>query len=139
MLNKQITQGRFTADPELKTTQSGIPVCSFTIASEDDVKQKDGTRATDFIDCVAWRGTAEFISKYFAKGQMILVMGRPKPRTYKDKNDVTHKVTELRVESVYFSDSKKDGDQTAGGQTYAAPNFGTDDFVTIPNDEDLPF
>lgn len=139
MLSKQITQGRFTADPELKTTQSGVPVCSFTIASEDDVKQKDGTRATDFIDCVAWRGTAEFISKYFTKGQMILVMGRPKPRTYKDKNDVTHKVTELRVETAYFCDSKKDGDQSTGGQTYAAPNFGTDDFVTIPNDEDLPF
>ena len=139
MLNKHIAMGRLTADPELKTTQSGIPVCSFTIASDDDVKQKDGTRATDFIDCVAWRGTAEFVSKYFAKGQLIVIMGRPKKRSYDDKNGVRHTITETVVETAYFADSKKATDQTAGGQSYAAPNIGADDFVTIPNDEDLPF
>lgn len=139
MLNKQITQGRLTATPELKQTQSGTPVCSFTIASDEDIKREDGTRATDFIDCVAWGPRAEFVCKYLTKGRMVVVEGRPKPRTYKDKNDVTHKVTELRVDSVFFADSKKDADQSSDGQNYAAPNIGAGDFVEVPNDEDLPF
>ena len=139
MLNKQITKGRHTATPELKTTHSGTSVCSFTIASDEDIKREDGTRDTDFIDCVAWGPRAEFVSKYLSKGRMVIVEGRPKPRTYKDKNDVTHKVTELRVDSVFFADSKKDTDQSADGQKYAAEDAGSDDFVEINNDGDLPF
>ncbi len=139
MLNKQITQGRLTAHPELKMTPGGTPVCSFTIASDEDIKREDGSRATDFIDCDAWGPRAEFVSKYLSKGRMVIVEGRPKPRTYKDKNDVTHKVTELRVDSVFFADSKKDTDQGSDGQSYAAPDTGAGDFVEIQNDGDLPF
>lgn len=139
MLNKQITQGRLTATPELKTTTGGTPVCRFTIASEEDVKRQDGTRDTDFIDCVAWGARAEFVSKYLTKGRMVIVEGRPKPRTYKDKNDVTHKVTELRVDAVYFADSKKDTDQSYDAPSYAAPDDGAGNFVDIKDDEDLPF
>lgn len=139
MLNKQITQGRLTAHPELKMTTAGTPVCSFTIASDEDTRRDDGTRYTDFVDCVAWRGTAEFVSKYFTKGQMILVVGRPKKRSYEDKNGVTRSVTEVRVESAYFSDSKKDTNQSATAQNFAAPTTGSAEFVDIEGDEDLPF
>ena len=139
MLNKQITQGRLTAHPELKQTPSGTSVCSFTIASEEDIKRPDGTRATDFIDCVAWGTRAEFVCKYFTKGSMVIVEGRPKPRKYKDKNDVTHKVTELRVDSVFFAESKRDTDQNSDGQNYAALGTGSGDFVEVQDDEDLPF
>ena len=139
MLNKQITQGRLTANPELKSTTNGTSVCTFTIASDEDIKREDGSRATDFIDCVAWGARAEFVSRYLSKGRMVIVEGRPKPRTYKDKNDVTHKVTELRVDSVFFADSKKDTDQNSDGPNYAAPDTGAGDFVEIPDDENLPF
>ena len=139
MLNKQITQGRLTATPELKQTPNGTSVCRFTIASDEDIKRADGTRDTDFIDCVAWGPRAEFASKYLLKGRMVIVEGRPKPRTYKDKNDVTHKVTELRVDSVFFADSKRDEGQSSDAPSYAAASSGADDFVEIDNDEDLPF
>ena len=139
MLNKQITQGRLTAHPELKQTPSGTSVCRFTIASDEDIKREDGSRDTDFIDCVAWGPRAEFVSKYLSKGRMVIVEGRPKPRVYKDKNDVTHKVTELRVDSVFFADSKKDTDQSSDGQNYAAPDTGAVNFVELQDDEDLPF
>ena len=131
MLNKQITQGRIVAQPELKTTQNGKSVCTFTIASDEDMKREDGTRATDFIDCVAWGPRADFASKYLQKGRMVVVEGRPKTRTYKDKNDVTHKVTELRVDSIYFADSKKEQNTETADQT--------GNFEEITNDDDLPF
>ena len=139
MLNKQTTQGRIVATPELKVTPKGTSVCTFTIASEEDIKRPDGTRDTDFIDCVAWGQRAEWASKYLQKGRMYIVEGRPKPRTYKDKNDVTHKVTELRVDAIYFADSKKDTDQNAGGPSFATPNTQPADFEEIEDDEDLPF
>lgn len=139
MLNRQITQGRLTATPELKTTPSGTPVCSFTLASDEDIKREDGTRATDFIDCVAWGHRAEFVCTYLTKGSMVIVEGRPKPRTYKDKNDVTHKITELRVDAVYFAEKKRDTDQRPDAQSAAEPNIETGDFVEVGNGEDLPF
>ena len=134
MLNKQITQGRLVEQPDLKTTPSGTSVCTFTIASDEDIKRQDGTRATDFIDCVAWGARAEFASKYLAKGRMVIVEGRPKPRTYKDKNDVTHKITELRVDSFFFADSKRDTEQSGSAASTQA-----DDFADIADDEPLPF
>lgn len=138
MLNRQITMGRLTSNPELKTTQSGVSVCSFTIASEEDIRREDNTRDTDFVDCVAWRQTAEFISRYMQKGRMIVVEGRPKTRKYKDKNDVTHKVTELRVDRAYPADSKpQNGSQESQPKNYAEPEGG--DFVEINDDTDLPF
>lgn len=139
MLNKQIVAGRLTATPELKKTKKDVSVCMFTVASDEDMKREDGTRDTDFVDCVAWRGTAEFVSKYFTKGQMIIAVGRPKKRSYEDKNGVTRSITELRVENVYFADSKKDTTQSATTQNLAAPSTGADDFVEIDNDDDLPF
>ena len=139
MLNKQTTQGRVVAQPELKKTPSGKSVCTFTIASDEDKRREDGTRDTDFIDCVAWGSRAEFACKYLTKGLMVIVEGRPKPRTYKDKNDTTHKVTELRVDAVYFTESKKDAgannNETASAgiaENAAAAFEGVDD-------NDLPF
>jgi len=139
MLNKQITAGRLTATPELKATPSGKSVCSFTIASDEDRKREDGSRDTDFVDCVAWGQTAEFVCKYMTKGRLVIVVGRPKTRTYKDKNDVTHKVTELRADDVYFADSKRDNSQSPAAQYTPTPGTGSGDFVEIGEDEDLPF
>lgn len=138
MLNKQITEGRLTANPELKYTTSGTPVCSFTIASDEDIKREDGTRATDFIDCVAWNKTAEFVSKFLTKGRLVIVEGRPKPRTYKDKNDVTHKITELKVEQIYFADSGKRDDTQQNAQPSPATET-AGDFEEITDQGDLPF
>lgn len=138
MLNKQIVTGRLTHTPELKTTQSGVSVCSFTIASDEDIKREDGTRDTDFVDCVAWRGKADFVSRYFTKGQMITIVGRPKKRSYEDKNGVKHTVTETRVDEVYFADSKR-----AEGAEQSAPAAATPiaqgGFMEVDDDDDLPF
>ena len=135
MLNKQITAGRLTATPELRYSKSNKPVCSFTVASDDDRKNEDGTRDTDFVDCVAWNGQAEFITRYLTKGRLVIVEGRPKTRIYKDKNDVTHKVAELVVDKIYPADSKRDTNQTS-----EAPNFSTPSgFIDVESDEDLPF
>ena len=139
MLNRQITQGRLTATPELKMTQNGTPVCSFTIASDEDRKREDGSRDTDFVNCVAWKSQAEFVSRYLTKGRLVIVEGRPKTRTYKDKNDVTHKVTELRVDAVYFSDSKREPDKPEDEQGFEISATGGGDFTDLGNDEDLPF
>ena len=131
MLNKITAMGRLTAAPELKTTGSGTSVCSFTLACDRDYKAKDAERETDWLDCVAWRGTAEFVSKYFDKGRMMVVDGRLQTRTYEDKNGNKRKATEIVVDNAYFGDSKRDGGT-------AAPNPG--EFAEISGDDgDLPF
>lgn len=108
MLNDTAIMGRLTADPELRRTNTGVPVCSFTLAVERDGKPgEDGRRATDFIDCVAWRGTAEFLCKFFGKGRMVVATGRLQTRTWKDKHDQTRKETELNASNLYFGDTKK--------------------------------
>ena len=125
-LSRTIVMGRFSADPELKTTGSGVSVCSFTLACDRDYKPKDGDRETDWIDCVAWRQTAEFVEKYFAKGRMAVVEGRLQTRTYEDKDGHKRKVTELVADNVYFADSKKEspGGFTEGnGADYSKPPF----------------
>ena len=135
MLNKIIAMGRLTADPELKTTGGGTSVCSFTLASDRDYKGKDAERETDWLDCVAWRGTAEFISKYFAKGRMMVVEGRLQTRTYEDKNGNKRKATEIVVDNAYFGDSKKDTD----GYAHTATS-GTGEFAEISEEDgNLPF
>lgn len=109
MLNKTILMGRFTADPELRRTQSGIATCSFTLAVERDGKpDENGQRPADFPDFVAWRATAEFICKYFRKGHMAIVEGRTQTRMWKDRHDQSRKSTEVIVDNIYFGDSKKD-------------------------------
>ena len=137
MLNSSTIMGRFTAEPELRYTQSGVPCCSFTLAVERDGKpDENGKHATDFIDCVAWRATAEFISKYFSKGRMAVVNGRMQTRTWKDKHDQSRKNTELRVDNAYFADSKRDEAEAA--PTDYAP--GGSAFSELEDDDgDLPF
>lgn len=106
MLNKSFLMGRLTRDPELRHTQAGTPVCSFSIACERDFKNDKGERDTDFFDCVAWRQTAEFVSQYFTKGRMVIVEGRLQNRDWTDKEGHKRRSTELVASSVYFGDSK---------------------------------
>lgn len=107
MLNHIVIMGRMVRDPELRTTQSGTNVCSFTLACDRDFKAKDsGEKETDFIDCVAWRSTAEFVSKYFTKGRMMAVEGRLQLRDWVDKEKNKRRSAEIQVSSAYFADSK---------------------------------
>ena len=107
MLNKIILMGRLTRDPELRRTQSGTVVASFTLAVDRDYKPQDGERETDFIDIVAWRGTGEFVSKYFTKGRMAVVEGRLQVRDWTDKDGNKRRSTEVVADNVYFGDSKR--------------------------------
>lgn len=124
MLNHITIMGRLTRDPELRYTDSKIPVASFTLAVERDYSS-NGNKETDFIDCVAWRNTAEFVSKYFTKGRMMAVSGRIQTREWTDKNGNKRRATEVQAESVYFGDSQKK--ESSGG------------YSEIPPDSDLPF
>ena len=135
MLNKIILMGRLTRDPELRRTQSGTAVTSFSIACDRDFKSQSGEKETDFIDVVAWRTTAEFVSKYFAKGRMAVVIGRLQLRDWTDRDGNKRRAAEIVADSVYFGDSKPTGDQTGGKQTSAAPYGGV---VELPEDFD-PF
>lgn len=119
MLNHITIMGRLTRDPELRRTGSGVAVANFTVAVDRDFSSKDGgEKETDFIDCVAWRGTGEFVSKYFTKGSMAIVSGRLQIRNYTDKDNNKRRNAEVVADSVYFGDSKK-SDQ--GNSTYQAP------------------
>lgn len=132
-MNKVILMGRITKDVELKTTPSGVSVCSFTIAVNRRFA-KDGQRDADFINCVAWRNTAEFISKYFEKGRMIGIVGSLATGKY-EKNGQTHYTTDVTVDEAYFTDSKK-SEENQEYNTYQ-----DNDFVEgFPGpDDDLPF
>ena len=133
MLNKVIAMGRLARDPELRRTGSGAAVASFAIACDRDFKSDSGEREVDFFDCVAWRNTAEFVSKYFTKGRMAVVAGRLQTREWTDKNGNKRKATEIVAESVYFGDSKREG---AAQQSYAAPQ---ESFAELPDDDPHPF
>lgn len=102
MYNKSIIMGRLTADPELRKTESGISNCRFSVAVQEDYKNKDGSRDVDYIICVAWRQTAEFVTRYFKKGQPILIDGKLKSRTY-DKEGQKHYETYIKVAEVRFA------------------------------------
>lgn len=119
MLNKALLQGRFTADPELRSTQSGVSVTTFTLAVNRSY-QKDGKQETDFINCVAWRSTAEFVCKYFQKGMLAVVDGSIQTRSYTDKDGNKRTAFEVVVDNIYFADSKKEdrpAPTSAQGQT----------------------
>ena len=158
MLNHITIMGRLTRDPELRRTGSGIAVASFTVAVDRDFGGRDGgERETDFIDCVAWRQTGEFVSKYFTKGRMIVVSGRLQIRSWTDKDGNKRRTAEVVADNCYFGDSKRDGDSGSayGGNNfanaYAAPsgNFGgysapagnpASDFAMLEDDDaQLPF
>lgn len=130
MLNHIVIMGRLTRDPELRRTGSGIAVVSFNVAVERDFAEKQsGQKETDFIDCVAWRQTGEFVSKYFTKGRVIVVSGRLRIRNYTDKDGNKRRSAEIVADNCYFGDSKKDADGTPGGGNayggYNAPAAGT--------------
>ncbi|MBR5948245.1 MAG: single-stranded DNA-binding protein [Clostridia bacterium] len=107
MLNRITIMGRFVRDPELRRTPNGTPVTSFTLAVDRDFGPRDGEKTTDFIDCVAWRNTAEFVGKYFAKGRMAVVSGRLQIRDWTDKDGGKRRSAEVLVDSIYFADSKR--------------------------------
>ena len=127
MLNHITIMGRLTRDPELRRTGSGIAVASFTVAVDRDFGGREGgERETDFIDCVAWRQTGEFVSKYFTKGRMIVVSGRLQIRSWTDKDGNKRRTAEVVADNCYFGDSKRDdqGGSSFGGNTYGGNNFG---------------
>lgn len=121
MLNKIVIMGRLTRDPELRRTQSGTAVTSFSIACDRDFKSQSGEKETDFIDVVAWRNTAEFVSKYFAKGRMAVVEGRLQIRDWTDREGGKRRSAEVIADNVYFGDSKRDSGSEFGGSSYGAP------------------
>lgn len=128
--------GRLTADVELKTTQSGVPVCSFTIA----VKRPNVKDTTDFINCVAWRSTAEFISKYFSKGKLIALTGILTGRSYEDQNGKKRTAYEVVVERAEFCDSKADAkNATTTNDEKTATTTNDANFEEIADGDDLPF
>ena len=159
MLNHITIMGRLTRDPELRRTGSGIAVASFTLAVDRDFGKNDnGERETDFIDCVAWRQTGEFVSKYFTKGRMAVVSGRLQIRGWTDKDGNKRRSAEVVADNVYFGDSKRDGETGSasyGGNAYgggyaapAAPSYGgyaapsapASDFAMLDDDDaQLPF
>ena len=122
MLNQIVIMGRLTRDPELRRTGSGIAVAAFTLAVDRDYKPDDGERECDFIDCVAWRGTGEFVSRYFSKGRMAVVQGRLQIRAWTDKDGNKRRSAEVVADNVYFGDSKKE--QTTGGTSYGGNAYG---------------
>ena len=109
MLNHITIMGRLTRDPELRRTGSGVAVTSFTLAVDRDYKGKDAEKETDFIDCVAWRNTGEFVGKYFTKGRMAVVSGKLQIRGWTDKEGNKRRTAEVLAENVYFADSKLTG------------------------------
>ena len=148
-MNSICLMGRLTGDPELKTTQSGVSVTSFSVAVDRAYRSKDQERQTDFINCVAWRGTAEFISRYFRKGQRIALQGSLQSRKYTANDGSQRTVYEVVVDNAFFCESK--GSVAGGAPSYdsqipqyseAKPAFSTansGDFEDILTDEDLPF
>lgn len=156
MLNHIVLMGRLVADPELRTTPTGTPVATVRLAVDRDFKNKQtGERETDFISVVAWRQTAEFISRYFTKGRMAVVEGRLQIRPYTDRDGNKRTAAEVVAENFYFGDSRRDGDGGSyggnfGGQSYGMPASqpvpgyaaptGDDQFTELVGDEDnLPF
>ena len=136
MLNSVIMMGRLTDNPELRQTPSGRSVCSFTIAVDRTFKSADGERQTDFFDVVAWGSTADFVSKYFTKGQLVAVQGRMETRSYEDRNGVRRKAFNIVAENVQPAPAYEDRSQA----TAAFENSGRDDFREIDDsDDDLPF
>lgn len=133
MLNKIVIMGRMTRDPELRSTQTGTAVASFTLAVDRDMKDKQtGERKADFIDCVAWRQTGEFVSKHFSKGRMAVVEGRLQNREWTDKEGNKRRSSEIVADNVYFGDSKRE-------EAYSVPTTDASQFAELEDNVDLPF
>lgn len=151
MLNVVALNGRLTADPELRHTGSDIPVTSFTLAVDRSYVRGGAERQTDFIDVVCWRSTAEFVSKYFHKGQLVAVEGSIQTRNYTDNQGNRRKAVEIVANNVHFAESRRDSQQNAGNMSHTDPSTPSapsspavsagdnGDFVEIAGDDDLPF
>lgn len=152
MINNVVLMGRLVATPELRNTTTGLAVTTFTIAVERSYARQGEQRQTDFINCVAWRNTAEFVTRYFQKGSMIAVTGSIQTRNYEDKNGNKRTAFEVIVDQASFCGSKAETGTTGGNNSYnqsysapvqpAAPSFSTGndgDFEEIAGDDDLPF
>ena len=142
MLNRIVLMGRLTRDPELRHTQAGKAVASFTLAVDRDFSSNDGKKETDFIEIVAWRNTAEFASKYFTKGRMVAVSGRLQIRDWTDKEGNKRRTAEVVADNAYFADSKKDAAPSGESKldsfsAYAEANL--EDFTVVEDDGELPF
>ena len=134
MLNKVFMQGRLVADPELRHTPNGVAVASFRIAVDRDFKDKSGERQADFVNVIAWRATAEFVSKFFSKGRMAIVEGKLQSRNYEDKDGNKRYALEVVADNIYFGDSKRDQ------KPEKEPEFQPPQFTEYQDDDgDLPF
>ena len=147
-MNQVVLMGRLTRDPELRQTQSGIPVASFSLAVDRGYTSKDsGEKQTDFIDIVAWRGTAEFVSKYFGKGQMAAVTGRLQMRDWTDKDNNKRRSAEVVADNIYFTESKKSREAALGpldpkegfSSGYSTPPESSEYSELEVDDGELPF
>lgn len=139
MLNHITIMGRLTRDPELRRTNTGKAVTKFTLAVDRDYAEKGAERETDFIGCVAWRGTAEFVDKYFGRGQMAVVSGRLQIRDWEDKDGNKRRSAEIVADNVYFGESKRDAGAN-GAPSYGIKPAPTSDFAVLEDeDEGLPF
>ena len=141
-MNKVILVGRLVKDPEVKTTQSQIAFCGFTIAADRKFKTTSGERQADFISCVAWRQQAEFLGKYFQKGSRVAVVGNLQSRTYDDTNGKKVYVTEVVVDEIEFVDSKKEGstnDNWKPSSDQSAPAVESGFYPAMDDDTTLPF
>ena len=142
MLNKVVIMGRFTKDPELRRTGSGTAVTSFSLACDRDFKSQSGDKETDFIEVVAWKNTAEFVSKYFSKGRMAVVEGRLQIRDWTDKAGNKRTTADIVADNVYFADSKRSESNDNQKENFnALSGRVSDDFVPALNDDtsELPF
>ena len=149
MLNHITVMGRLTRDPELRTTQSGVSVASFTVACDRDFGGRDGgEKQTDFIDCVAWRSTGEFVSKFFHKGSMIVVSGRLQSRKWQDREGNNRTNWEINADNVYFGESRRDGGDSGESRSYtrdyeapkSSPKPASSPFEDLGGDDgELPF
>ena len=141
MLNKIIIMGRLTRDPELRRTGSGTAVTSFSLACDRDFKSQSGDKETDFIEVVAWKNTAEFVSKYFSKGRMAVVEGRLQIRDWTDKAGNKRTTAEVVAENVYFADSKRSESNDNQKENFNALSGRlSDDFVPISEEDgEIPF
>ncbi|HHX37879.1 MAG TPA: single-stranded DNA-binding protein [Clostridiaceae bacterium] len=153
-MNRAILIGRLVRDPELRTTQNGISVCSFTLAVDRRFKNQYGERETDFIPCVAWRNTADFCARYFSKGKRMALLGSIRPRSWEDTEGNKRYITEVIAEEVYFADGKSDGneqvitpteDESDGNEQVITPTEDESNqefsptFWSVDQDAQLPF
>ena len=141
MLNHITIMGRLTRDPELRRTGNGTAVTSFTVAVDRDYKGNNGEKETDFIDCVAWRNTGEFVGKYFTKGRMAVVSGKLQIRGWTDKDGNKRRTAEVVADNVYFGDSKSDSNDNRTPTSYSSPaSAPVSDYAQITDeDAQLPF